>query len=165
MRRLPPGEPADLVTCLGDSINYLLDPSDLPRAFGAAAGRLRPGGLYLFDLNSLRTHREDFGATRRFERDGWDFCWSGHASRGLEPGERASATVTARRHGTSGRPAMTSRHDQRHHPIPLVRAGLESAGLDCVIVHGQHRNGALDPEFAELAHSKAVIVARKPRPR
>jgi SAM-dependent methyltransferase len=165
MRRLPAGEPVDLVTCLGDSVNYLLDPSDLRLAFGAAAGRLRPGGLYLFDLHSGRTHREDFGATRRFERHGWEFCWTGHASPELEPGERASATVTARRHGASGPPAMTSRHDQRHHPVSLVRAGLDSAGMECIRVYGQHKSGALDPEFAELEHSKAVFVARKAAPR
>jgi len=165
MRLLPSGEPVDLVTCLGDSLNYLLDPSAVRQAFAAASGRLRPGGLYLFDLNSLRTHRQDFGATRRFERDGWDFCWTGHASPELEPGERASATVTARRHGASGPPAMTSRHDQRHHPMSLVRAGLEWAGMECAQVCRQHRDGSLDPEFAELTHSKAVVVARKPAPR
>ena len=31
---------------------------------------LNPGGVYLFDLNSLRTYREDFAATRHFRRDG-----------------------------------------------------------------------------------------------
>ena len=36
---------------------------------------------------------------------------------------------------------------------------------ECVQVCGQHRDGSLDPEFAELTHSKAVIVARKPAPR
>jgi SAM-dependent methyltransferase len=159
MRHLPPGEPADLLTCLGDSVNYLLDPGDLPEAFGSAARRLGPGGLYLFDLNSLRTYREDFSATRRFRRDGWEFRWTGHGDGESRPGGIASATVTARRRGA---PVMTSRHVQRHHAMQLVRTGLESAGLECVRVYGQHRDGSLDPELAELVHSKALVVARKP---
>jgi SAM-dependent methyltransferase len=162
MRRLPPGAPVDLVTCLGDSVNYLLDPRDLDAAFASAAARLRPGGLYLFDVNTLRTYREDFATTRRFRQDGWEFRWSGHGDGQARPGRIASATVTARRVGAAGAPVMTSRHVQRHPPPALVRNCLESAGLECRRVHGQHRDGALDPELAELVHSKALVVARKP---
>jgi SAM-dependent methyltransferase len=165
MRTLPPFEPSDLVTCLGDAVNCLLDRPDLTRAFGRVAGQLRAGGLYVFDLNSLRTYREDFAATREFRQGGWDFRWTGHGDGRPRSGGIASATVTARRGGSAGPPTMTSQLFQRHHPPSVVRRSLEAAGLECVHVYGQHRDGALDPEFAELAHSKALFVARKPSPR
>lgn len=165
MRRLPAGDPVDLVTCLGDSLNYLLDPEDLEAAFASVTRRLRPGGVYLFDLNSLRTYREDFAATRRFERDGWEFTWRGQGDGTLEAGGLTGATITAKRTGFDGGPEMTSRHVQRHHPISLVRAGLRAAGLECRAVGGQHRDGSLEPHFDEPRHSKALVVARKPGPR
>ena len=167
MRELPGGDPVDLVTCLGDAVNYLLEPADLAAAFASVAGRLRPGGLYLFDLNSLRTYRQDFACTRVVRREGWDLRWTGHGDGRLGPGGLASATVTVRRRAP-GHPLTTaSHHVQRHHPQALVRASLEAAGLRCLNVHGQHRDGSLDPGFAEVAHSKALVVARKParRPR
>jgi SAM-dependent methyltransferase len=165
MRRLPRLEPSDLVTCLGDAVNCLLEPQELARAFGSVAGQLRPGGVYLFDLNSLRTYREDFAATREFRQGGWDFRWTGHGDGRPRSGGVASATVTAHRSGSAGPPTMTSQLFQRHHPPAVVRRSFETAGLECVHVYGQHRNGALDPEFAELAHSKALFVARKSAPR
>jgi SAM-dependent methyltransferase len=165
MRHLPPGEPNDLVTCLGDSVNYLLEPDDLPAAFGSAAGQLRPGGLYLFDLNSLRTYREDFSVTRSFHREGWEFRWNGHGDGATARGATASATVTARPAGSAGPPAMTSVHRQRHYPVPVVRAALWAAGLECLQAYGLHRDGTFDLRFDELAHSKVVVVARKPHSR
>jgi SAM-dependent methyltransferase len=164
MRELPAGEPRDLITCLGDSVNYLLEPGDLGRAFACVARRLRSGGLYLFDLNSLRTYAEDFSATRSFARDGWEFRWTGHGDGQAELGGIARATVTAHRPGRAGAP-VASQHVQRHHPIPVVRANLEPAGLEALRVYGQHRDGSLDAEFDELAHSKALVLARRPAQR
>jgi len=45
-----PGDPFDVVTCVGDTLNHLQDPEDWGRAFGAFARHLRPGGLLYFDV-------------------------------------------------------------------------------------------------------------------
>jgi SAM-dependent methyltransferase len=42
----------DLITCLYDSLNYLTDPLDLATACASAARLLRPGGRFVFDLNT-----------------------------------------------------------------------------------------------------------------
>ncbi len=42
----------DLITCLYDSLNYLLDDDDLTKVFTAAAALLRPSGQLIFDLNT-----------------------------------------------------------------------------------------------------------------
>jgi SAM-dependent methyltransferase len=164
MRRLPRIWPVDLVTCLGDSINYLLEPDDLAAAFRSVAAQLPPGGLYVFDVNSLRTYRHDFASPRRFVRAGWKFSWVGEGDRWLEAGGVAGATITACPAVPPGGVAMTSRHLQRHHPISEVRSSLRAAGLDCIAVHGQCRDGSLDRSFAELEHAKGLVLARKPEP-
>ena len=46
--RLP--NPVDLITCNFDSLNYLLDPEQLFKAFGGFKANLNPGGWTLFDM-------------------------------------------------------------------------------------------------------------------
>jgi SAM-dependent methyltransferase len=42
----------DLVTCLYDSLNYLIEDGDLNRVFNGAAAALRPGGHMVFDIKT-----------------------------------------------------------------------------------------------------------------
>ncbi|MBO9325934.1 MAG: class I SAM-dependent methyltransferase [Roseiflexus sp.] len=42
----------ELVTCFGDSINYLTDDGDLRRVFGGIQRALSPGGYVVFDVNT-----------------------------------------------------------------------------------------------------------------
>jgi len=48
-----PGPPFDLCVSLFDSVNYITDPADVQRAFHRVAEHLRPGGLFIFDINSV----------------------------------------------------------------------------------------------------------------
>ena len=43
---------ADVATCHFDALNHVLDAKDLRRVFSNTARLLRPGGLFLFDLNT-----------------------------------------------------------------------------------------------------------------
>ncbi len=43
----------DLITCLYDSLNYLADPHDLATVCAGVARLLRPGGRFVFDLNTV----------------------------------------------------------------------------------------------------------------
>ena len=48
--RLP--APVDLVVCCLDGVNYLTDPAALRESFSRVRDALRPGGLFIFDINS-----------------------------------------------------------------------------------------------------------------
>ena len=48
--RLP--APVDLVVCCLDGVNYVTDPAALREAFAHVYMALKPGGLFLFDINS-----------------------------------------------------------------------------------------------------------------
>lgn len=54
--RLP--EPVDLVTCEFASLNHVARHTDLERVFRAVARTLRPGGYFLFDVNTCRAFAE-----------------------------------------------------------------------------------------------------------
>ncbi len=63
--RAPPGlRPGsfDLVTCVYDSLNYLLTEADLAACFAAAARALRPGGLFVADMNTRHFLQHDWGS-------------------------------------------------------------------------------------------------------
>lgn len=44
--------PVDVVTCCYDSLNYLLEEADLQATFAAVWAALKPGGLWIFDINT-----------------------------------------------------------------------------------------------------------------
>ena len=61
MRQCRLAVPVNLVTSIYDTLNHLLFPEDLEAAFHAAAGALRPGGLFVFDVNSEATFCQIWG--------------------------------------------------------------------------------------------------------
>lgn len=42
----------DLITCCLDSTNYILDDKDLMKYFNRVLNHLKPGGIFIFDINS-----------------------------------------------------------------------------------------------------------------
>jgi SAM-dependent methyltransferase len=44
--------PADLITCFYDALNYLVEDEDLALVFARSFEALRPGGRFIFDLNT-----------------------------------------------------------------------------------------------------------------
>lgn len=81
MRTFDTHQPVDAVTCLYASLNHLLAPQDLTQTFTRVAAHLRPGGVFIFDLNSqhafealwrdpVTEHGPTFTLHRRFEIDG-----------------------------------------------------------------------------------------------
>lgn len=61
MAGLDLGMQADCVLSLCDSLNYLTEDGQLERAFACAAAHIRPGGLFLFDMNTEYKFREVLG--------------------------------------------------------------------------------------------------------
>ena len=81
MRDFDTVRPVDAVTCLYASLNHLPEVADLTRTFARVAAHLRPGGVFVFDLNSkhafeslwrdpVTEHGRGFTLHRRFESDG-----------------------------------------------------------------------------------------------
>ncbi len=118
----------DLVTCLYDSVNYLLKDDDLLLAFKRLAGQLAGGGLLVFDICTERNSLdhfldyEDEGVVDRWDyrrRSWYDGKRRLHYNRfdvqDLESGER-----------------FTELHTQRIYLIREIEAMLPAAGLKLV---------------------------------
>jgi SAM-dependent methyltransferase len=158
MTALPDAGSFDLVTCLDDALNYVVSPHDLVRAFAAVRRSLAPGGLYLFDLNTLATYRTTFAQRADDARGDLRFTWAGHASPSTSPGAEARATVEVR---SEERVVARATHRQRHHAPATVAACLEAAGLRVESVLGQTTGCVLHREPDELTRTKTVVLARR----
>ena len=161
MRDLPDLGRFDLVTCLDDSLNYLVTDEELSAALQGIARSLRPGGIAVFDVNSLKTYRSAFAGTFASEQDGIFFCWRGEASPAFREGEQAAATLEAHVPRTDGAPeVLSSRHVQRHHPRATIERLCRGAGLDLIAVWGQDPGALLDSVPCEERHTKLLYFAR-----
>lgn len=164
MRELPAFAEFDLVTCLDDALNYLLSPEELATTFAGVRRLLAPGGILVFDVNSLMTYRTAFAQTFMREDDGGLFCWHGEATGPIEPGDAASARIEAFIETDDALwERVSSRHVQRHHPPATIHAALASAGLECLATAGQRPGGRLEDHVDEADHIKVVYFARRRR--
>ncbi len=77
LRDLPFGPCFSLITCLFDSINFLLDERDMRRAFQQMAGALAPGGLVYVDTVTEHMVTKHFAGKTWTENSGaFDTTWS-----------------------------------------------------------------------------------------
>ena len=162
MRALPPGGDYDLVTCLDDALNYLLDEGDLRATMRSFAAVLRRGGLAVFDLNSLMTYRTAFASDHVTACGTTTFHWRGQAREDVGAGETCRATLEVLAEDADGRATRAvSEHVQRHHPRPAVEAACAQAGLRVIAVRGLRLGGGLLREPDEDRHLKLVYLARR----
>jgi len=155
MRALPKLGAFELITCLDDAVNYLLSVEELIAAFASVARLLAHDGVYLFDTNTLATYRAGFAEGVVFERPLACATWRGETAEPIAPGALCMAAIEL---DDAGRGTI-SRHVQRHHPEPIVRQALTSAGLATRAVLGQSTGGVLHEDADEEAHTKLVYVA------
>ena len=159
MRELPAFGEFDLVWALDDAVNYLLSGEELERALRGMRANLAPDGLLMFDVNCLYAYRTFFAEEQRVERGGRTLRW-----RGLGSGDAAPGSIGEARFEVVSAPDAerfeTHVHRQRHFPEAEVRARLAAAGLECLDVYGHGHDAVPHQPVDELAHDKAVYMAR-----
>jgi SAM-dependent methyltransferase len=160
MRELPELGRFDLITCLDDSVNYLLEDGELIAALAGMGRSLAEHGLLVFDCNSATTYRTAFRSDFVREQDGLFFAWRGAGS---AEGGLASATIDIFARGEAGWNRHRSDHVQRHFTRAAIERALAAAGLELVAVRGQSPGGRLDTTADESRHTKLVYLARRSR--
>lgn len=165
MRELPVYGEFDLVWALDDAVNYLLNGEELLAALRGMRANLAPGGLLMFDVNTLAAYRTFFAGTEEVERGGRRLLWRGQASADTPPGSISEAHLEVASAANGAAPIERHVHRQRHFPEAEVLALLEAAGLECLDVFGHGYDAELRQPVEELAHTKAVYISRLAGPR
>lgn len=161
MRELPVYGEFDLVFCLDDAVNYLLSTEELERALAGMRRNLGPGGLLMFDVNTLETYRTFFAEEVVVERAGKRMIWKGLTGPDVPAGGFAEASLEVEPTDDSGgTPIPPELHRERHFPEAEIRAAIEAVGLECLDVYGHHYDAIPKQPLDEVAHTKAVYLAR-----
>jgi len=160
MRQLPVLGEFDLIWCLDDAMNHLLGPDEVAQALEGFAANLAPGGLLVFDVNTLVAYRSVPDVV--YADDERVVCWRGALAELAEPGEQAEVVIDLFTHEGDGvwRRSL-SRQRHRHHPVEEILRLAEGAGLAVAAVLGQRPGAVLDERLDEQVHGKAVFVMRR----
>jgi SAM-dependent methyltransferase len=163
VRTLPRLGEFDLVCFLDDALNYLHERDEVRAALAAIAANLAPGGVLVFDTNTLLTYRTFFATMTVVQGVGEVLVWDGQTPAGLPAGGLARATLEMLRAHDDGTWTRTrSHHLQRHHEASDVHAALTAAGLEPVTPRGMNLDGSLSDGLDDLGNTKAIHVARAP---
>lgn len=153
MRELPELGQFDLVWAVNDAMNYLLTEQELESTLSGMGRNLAPGGIILFDLNTLAAYRGFFSSERVVELNGRRLIWQGlMTAADVMPG-----SISEARFEVEGEPGQTHHHRQRHFTEAEVLAAIDRAGLRCVNVLGE-LDGELLQGFDDEAQTKAVYL-------
>lgn len=158
MRSLPRFGEFDLIWAVNDAINYLLDEEELRSAFEGMLRNLAPGGMVIFDVNTLATYRTFFATETVVEREGRRLVW-----RGMPPEKTGSVSgsVFEAHFEGEGAGVVSHAHRQRHFDEGEIRRAIGATGFDCVGVWGEI-DGGLEPGLLdEDLHTKAVYACQK----
>jgi len=158
MRALPLFGAFDLIWALGDAVNYMANARELEAALRGMGRNLAPGGLILFDANTLRMYRTFFGETMVVERGGMRLVWEGQAAPDAPSGSLAESRFRAER---AGEVVAAHIHRQRHFPEAVVLAAIEAAGLTCLDVFGHDFDAVPEQPLDELRHTKAIFIVQQ----
>lgn len=118
----------DLVVCLYDSLNYIVDDGGLERVFTGVAASLRPRGLFVFDLNTIRALELNLFTQQNLSpRSLLKYRWTSS----YDDGTRLCTIEMRFWYESDGqREEFTEVHYQRAYTTDEVREWLRRAGLE-----------------------------------
>ncbi len=148
---------AGTIVSVCDSINYLLEDEDVIETFRLVNNFLYPGGIFIFDFNTLYKYRDVIGdATIAENREDCSFIWDNYYHEEEHINEY-DLTIFVR---TSGEEDVFRRfsetHYQRGYTVEDMKYYLKEAGLELVTIVDA------DTHKAPTAESQRIyIVARE----
>jgi SAM-dependent methyltransferase len=160
IRALPEFGRFDLLLCLDDVLNHLLDADDLVRTFAGMRRNLAPGGIAVWDTNTLAMYGSSETAVRVVSSGDPFVLWEVRVPDDLPAGGAIEVVTHAFSAGESETWARrTAIVRQRHWPDVQIRQAAAAAGLAICAVRGQTRGVTLHADADEDAHTKLLYFA------
>lgn len=141
-----------------DTVNYLLDEEDILKTFRLVNNYLYPGGLFIFDFNTVYKYEVVIGdATIAENREDCSFIWENYYHPEEEINEYDLTLFVKNDNGgknSFGRFEET--HYQRGYRIEQMKELVEKAGLEFVAAFDSDTNGGVTPESERI-----YVIARE----
>lgn len=140
MRELELYSTVGTVVSICDSINYILEEEELLDVFQLVENYLYPGGVFVFDFNTVYKYEQVIGNTTIAEnRDDCSFIWENYYYPDEEINEY-DLTVFVRKEEDLFR-RFTENHLQRGYTVEKMVSLAEAAGLQVVLVEDFETGG------------------------
>ena len=137
----------EAVISVCDSLNYLLEEKDLVQTFKLVNNYLDPGGIFIFDFNTVYKYREVIGdATIAENREDCSFIWENFYHEEQEINEY-ELTIFAREDEDRFR-KFEENHFQRGYRLEQMKRVLEQAGMEFIKAIDADTHEEVD-EFSE----------------
>lgn len=143
------------VVSICDSMNYILEEADLREVFRLVNNYLDPGGIFIFDMNTIYKYKELLGETTICEnREEGSFIWENYYEEEEQINQYDLTLFIKEKEELYRKYEET--HFQRAYEVEKVRELLEEAGMEFVTAYDAftHDNVKEDSE-------RIYIVARE----
>lgn len=143
------------VVSICDSINYLMEEEDLLAVFRLVNNYLDPGGIFIFDLNTMWKYQEALGeCTIAEDREESSFIWENTYYEKERINEYDLTLFIREEDGRYQKYKET--HYQRAYDLKTVRALIEKAGLEYVACYE-----AFTREAPRKDSERVYVIARE----
>ena len=143
------------VVSICDSMNYIMSAEELLEVFRLVNNYLDPGGIFLFDMNTVYKYRELLGdATIAENREDCSFIWE-NTWYEEEQANEYDLTIFERAESGLFR-KYTETHFQRAYEIGEVKRLLQEAGMEFVAVYD-----AFTEEAPRKDSERVYFIARE----
>lgn len=150
--------PADAMVSVGDSVNYLLEESDIEAMFRCVEQWLVPGGVFVFDYKTIHLYRDVIGdRTIAEDRGDCAFIWDNYYEPDTCINEYDLAVFVAEDEDGQVFRRFDEVHRQRGYETDRLRRAAEAAGL---IWLTQQDSGTGEDVTKET--ERALAVVKKP---
>ncbi len=134
MRELDLYSTVGTVVCVCDSVNYLLEDEDVADTFLRVNNYLYPGGIFIFDFNTVYKYETVIGDTTIAEnRETCSFIWENYYHEDERLNEY-DLTVFVKEDQEGLFRRFTETHFQRGYTLSEMRAFVEKAGMEVALV-------------------------------
>ena len=143
------------VVSICDCMNYILEEEDLLEVFCLANNYLDPGGLFIFDMNTIHKYRDVIGDTTIAEdREDGSFIWENSYDRENALNVYELALFLPREDGLYEK--CEEEHVQKAYSIEAIKAMIVKAGMELVAVCDAYTHNPGDENCERL-----TFVARE----
>jgi 2-polyprenyl-3-methyl-5-hydroxy-6-metoxy-1,4-benzoquinol methylase len=126
----------DLVTCFFDSMNYLLTVKDLQDAIRCAYKALRPGGYYIFDMNTIYGLAVDWMREKTYVQNEADDFIEYHQQEFDYENLVATMEITIFKQRGELWERIRETHRERGYPVADLQFLLSEAGFEIAGMYG-----------------------------
>ncbi|MDO4267857.1 MAG: class I SAM-dependent methyltransferase [Eubacteriales bacterium] len=143
------------IVSICDSMNYLTEYEDLVQVLRLANNYLDPGGVFIFDLNTVYKYREELGEQTIAEnREEGSFIWENYFDEEEMVNEYDLTLFIREEDGRFRKYEET--HYQRAYSLEQIREAVEEAGMELAAVYEAFTEHAPEPDS-----SRIYVIARE----